>query len=434
MSVGWIANRNAPVATCLAALALLLHLRWRQDGRRGSGALAVLAFAGGLLGGEMAVTAVAYLAAYALCLDADRPRGRLLSLAPYAVVLIAWKIAYDVLGYGAHGSHFYVDPDHPLRFAGAVGSRLPLLLAAQLTPVPADLSSFLGPGSETGHLVAALALLAAIGAASWRWLAGRPAARFAAIAMVLSAVPLCSAGASNRLLLPISIGGGLLVAQFVTWVRERRQHRLPVGAPARALGIAFVVSHLILSPLLLPLRTLELGLYDRAYVQAARSLDRIDDCGDRTLVIVNGPDFFFTWWAPVFRFADGRSVPPRLRALGDAEGPVEVTRVDDRTLRLRAERGFAGHMLGPIVTDPDHPIGVGFTYVATDLTVVVLQLTADGRPRVIEARFGSPLEDDRRRFAVWTRDGFRPFALPAVGATVTTEAIERREAMRYQFR
>jgi hypothetical protein len=432
MSVGWIANRNAPVATCFAALALLLHLRGRSDGRRADAWWAALAFAAGLAAGEMALTGAAYLFAYAVFLDRAPTRERILSLVPYALVAVVWLVLYNGLGYGAHGSHYYIDPgDAPGRFVAAAARRLPLLVAAQLSPLPADLSTLLGPRALPGHLVAAIALVAVILAAAWPLIRAHAVARFALAGMLLSALPLCSAAASDRLLLPVSIGGALLIALSIAWVHKaRRTGTAPLAA--RALGRFLVVSHLIVAPLLLPLRTLEFGLYDRAYVQAARSLDRVDDFTGRTLVIVNGPDFFFTWWAPVFRFVEDRSVPARLRVLGDAEGLLEIMRPDASTLRLHAASGFAGHTLGPIVTDPAHPIDVGFSYATDDLTVVVRALGRDGRPTEIDCRFATPLEDDGRVYVIWTKAGYRRFELPPIGSTVLPERVSRREALRYR--
>jgi hypothetical protein len=255
-------------------------------------------------------------------------------------------------------------------------------------------------------------------------------AKFALVGMLLAALPLCSAAASDRLLLPLTIGGAPLIALFLGWVYEAR----PTGAlpvTTRALAGFLFVSHLVLAPLLLPLRTLEFGLYDRAYVQGARSLDRVGDFSGRTLVIVNGPDFFFTWWAPVFRFVEDRSVPARLRVLGDAEGVVEVLRPDANTLRLRAATGFAGHRLAPIVTDPAHPIEVGFTHATDDLSVVVRALGSDGRPTEIDCRYATPLEDDDRVYVIWTKAGYRRFELPPIGGTVLPERVWRKDALRY---
>ena len=85
---GWLANRNALVATLFGLLCLLAHDRWRRGGA-GSGRhalLAALCLALALAGGEMGLGAFAYLVAYAVFLDRGPVRRRLLSLAPWRPV------------------------------------------------------------------------------------------------------------------------------------------------------------------------------------------------------------------------------------------------------------------------------------------------------------------------------------------------------------
>ena len=108
--VGWIANRNALVALALALPVLLAHDRWRRDDWLPGRWVGPLVFAASLGAGESSIAILAYLGAHALWLDRGSWRARALALAPYAVIVIAWRILYAHFGYGTFGSGIYLDP------------------------------------------------------------------------------------------------------------------------------------------------------------------------------------------------------------------------------------------------------------------------------------------------------------------------------------
>jgi hypothetical protein len=235
------------------------------------------------------------------------------------------------------------------------------------------------------------------------------------------------------MLLPLTIGGALAIAVFLAWVRETKASGAKSRFTVRALSFVLVASHLVLSPLLLLLKTLEPQLLAPPYLDAARSLDRMGDLTDRTLVIVNAPDVLFPWWTSAFRSGTGHSFPAWLRVLGDAHGAVEVSRVDERSLRLRAAKGFAGPVFGETVTNPREPMVVGFTHTTSDLAIVVRELTEDGRPSEIDCRFVTALDDGERLFAIWTKDGYRPFELPPIGAQPVTVEVSWEDTLGFRY-
>src|SRR5439155_6623597 len=122
-------------------------------------------FAVSLGAGESALAIVAYLAAHALWLDRGRVRERFLALAPYAVIVVAWRVLYGHLGYGVAGSGIYLDPgSQPVEFLTAAGTRLPFLLVGQLALPWSDIASLYEVlGITPVMLPIALGLLAAIG-------------------------------------------------------------------------------------------------------------------------------------------------------------------------------------------------------------------------------------------------------------------------------
>src|SRR5690606_29669055 len=143
---GWIAQRNALVSAVLVVLTLLAHDRARRDGWRPGRWLGPLLLALALLAGEASVAALGYLGAHALLLEPGvrgdaggeawlRRTGRAVrGLWPYLVVVLAWRLLYDALGYGAVGSGVYLDPGRePATFLAALPDRAAALWLSQWT-------------------------------------------------------------------------------------------------------------------------------------------------------------------------------------------------------------------------------------------------------------------------------------------------------------
>ena len=65
---------------------------------------------------------------------------RFAALLPFGLVVVLWRVAYRIYGFGVNGTGLYVDPaTEPIRFMKAVADRIPVVLNAQLASPPADL-------------------------------------------------------------------------------------------------------------------------------------------------------------------------------------------------------------------------------------------------------------------------------------------------------
>jgi hypothetical protein len=418
--VGWIANRNALIALALALPVVVAHDRWRRDGWQAGRWLGPAAFALSLGAGESALAIVAYLGAHALWLDNGSWRDRILALAPYAIITVAWRVLYVKLGYGVAGSGIYLDPGaHPAAFLGAAVTRIPFLLAAQLAGLWSDGASIYPVLGITAVMLAiAVALVAAVGLACARLLRRDATARFFATGMVLAAVPIASTFPADRLLSFVGIGGMGLVAQLIAAaLRDRAQ--LGDGRIRRALCIAvalcMVIINLVLAPPFLVLRS-------RSMVAVQRMIDRADagipDTGN--VIIAAVPNEAFTSYIPIMRASQNRPRPAHLYWLATAVTPVTLERLDERTLRVTPDGGYLRYEVDRMLRA--RPFAAGDRIPLTGLEIEIERVTPDGRPASILAHFSVPPESFT--WLRWQGKSYAPYHPPAVGAREVLPAVD----------
>jgi hypothetical protein len=422
-SVGWIANRNALIALALALPVILIHDRWRRDGWARGGWVGPLLFGAALLAGESALAVGAYLTAYEIHLDRGTWRARFLSLVPYGVVLLVWRAIYGSLGYGVSGSGIYHDPArHPLAYIAGLPGRLPFLLLGEFAMPRSDFGEiyeYISPTANKwmiGVAIGVLLLLAAAMTPLWR---RDPTARFFATGLLLASFPVCAAFPSDRLLLFVGIGGMGLLAQLIATAE---------GIPTRVGATFLAITHLVFGPPLLLLKSHYLD-YAQPNDMADRTIPSSPDVATKTVVLVNPPNDLFYVYVPATRVVRGVPSPARIRGLAPVTTTVDVTRVDDRTLRIRPPNGYLEHEPERMLRSLATPFARGEIVDLPGMKVTITDVTADGRPAEALFRFDVPLEDPGLVWECWTRDGYVPWPVPPVGETVRLPAHDVRRAM-----
>lgn len=417
MVITWIANRHAIISTAFGIAALLAHDRARRDLWKPGAILAPLALAGSMFAGESGISTLAYLFAYVVFLDPAPLRSRVLSLAPSAAVSLIWLIFYELGNYGAAGGAFYIDPlGQPGEFLSAIVTRMPVLLAAQMATPPADVWMALPPEKTGGFVWVCLLVVLVVGGSLFAALRRDRNAGFFALGMILCLLPACATWPSDRLLLFSGLGGFGLVASFLSASREA------LGRPARLLvgGVSalFVLLHIVVAPLVLPLRAFGTGSMLNDYSERAiGSLPPGDVMAGRTLVVVSAPDSVIVNMAMAGRINRGSAYPETMRVLATAtQGALEVTRVDERTIGVTLSTGYWQEPTAKVFRDPKRaPLRAGDRVSLAGFTVEVMSVTEDGFPRRIDFHFDKPLEDPSMLFIYWNERKFEPLTLPAKG-------------------
>lgn len=426
VTVGWLSNRNALVALTFGFGAVALHHRWRAEGRPHWGALSALLFGMGLLGAEAATSVVGYLAAYALCLETGSLRRRLTSLLPYLGILVAWRIMYVSLGYGAFGSEFYIDPGRsPLLFAQKLMVRLPVLLLAEFAVPSADLwdaYSLFAPGMRSVIPVVGLVALGLLAWLLWPLARADARIRFWCLGTLLSTIPVCGATPNDRLLTATGVGGAALVSALLASFVERSYPS--AGRVQRVLVGCLAVVHLALGPLLLPARTKAVDAMEDLITYAAASVPSAPSVRQETVVLLNPPAEHFAAYFPVYREAKGIPRPKEFRWLATGITAMDIERIDAHSLALRPEGGFLENDVQWFLRSRERHFGLHQKIELEGMTIEITALTEDFRPAEVLARFDEPLESPKLRFLRWGEHEYVPWELPKVGERVHVPAID----------
>ncbi len=427
MPVGFLANRNALIAALFGVLAIIAHDRWRCHGRRLGAVFAPLLLVASLLSSEAGIGTVAYLFAHVVFLDRATWRRRVVALLPYVAVVLVWRVVWSVAGYGVWGMGFYVDPGtEPLRYLAAVLERAPVLLLGQLLLPLSEVYVFcVDLDVAQFYWVGAVVVLVAVGVVLIPRLRWDATTRFWALGMVLSLLPLCATFPADRGLFFVGLGAFALVAQFLDAVLGQggmtgkgRAGRIP-RIPTKTLAILFVVIHAGLAPIALAFRSgMPIGpprLIEKLHVNVPMGAE----VERQSVVVVTAPIPFAVAYLPVRRALDGLPVPAHTRVLAPSyPAPVVVHRPDERTLVIRPKNGYLTLSADQLCRGLHHPMSVGERVELTGMTVVVTELTEDGRPAEASFQFAVPLEDPSLRFLHWKDDAFVPFTPPCVGETM----------------
>jgi hypothetical protein len=421
-AVGWIANRSLTLSLVFSMLALLAHHR----GRRGESTHAVwlspVLLGAGLAAGEAGLTGAAYLLAYALFLDEGSLRSRFASLARHALVIVAWRVAYHCLGYGAAGSGVYIDPGaEPLAFAQAALTRLPVLLLSTFALPWADLWEIYPlfmPSLRAVVLGTALVTGLALTALLRPLLRDSRSARFWAAGCALSVVPSAATFPHDRLLLGTAIGAMGLLSELLL-------RHAPSGGRTRQLAVSLLVGvHLLLAPVLLPLRSASVAQLSTVLWKADATIPKTAELAQQILVIVNPPFVPFAAYLPIYREAAREPRPYRFIWLATGVSDLHIRRLDSRTLSVRPSLGYLSDPTQLLLRSLSRPLQLGEKVILDEASFEVVELTPDGRPAEVVVRFARDLSDRRLVFMRWDRHGYVPFAIPRAGASVVLPRVD----------
>lgn len=415
MNVGWVAARNSLMGATFVVLTLWLHRRWRAGSWSAGGVLAPLSFAAALLSNEGAIAGAGYLLAYALVLD-DR-RHRFTALLPYVVIAIGWRAWYGAAQYGAQHTGIYLEPfADPIAYVGRTLLHGTAMLAARLGIAGLD-----GLGAVPGAYVVAFALgLPLLAAVTWVLrvrLRESRSLRAWALGMVLACATAGTSVPTDRGLLLVGIGGCVVLAELILWCRRPAARRLE-----RGLGWTAIALHLVLSPLLLPLRVLTTPLLQSRIDEIGASFPDEPGVERRAVILLNAPTDLVMFYSRVAALREGRPFAGRLSYLYAGAGELTVTRVEPDVLEIVTDRAWLQAPLDRMFR-ADARFSVGERHPGPCVTAEVVEV--DERRLPIRVRFSVHAERPGCApiFMAWRGKTPAPIALPEVGASLRLEPV-----------
>jgi hypothetical protein len=435
LSVSWLSNRNAILSALFAVLVLLAHDSWRQHGRLSRAFVAALMLVLGLFSGEGTVAVAGYLFAYACFIDRSPWRSRIVSLVPYAVIIVIWRILYSMLGYGVTASSFYTDPvADPVGFAFAVVKFFPVLLYSQFM-FPDPIYHTLLPPLWTGFYIAFAAGVALLLAwLFWPLLRSSRAARFYAAGMALCAIPYCSSVPQYRLLMLVGIGGMGLLGVFLGGVAERASwfsagHRSP--ATLRAAAAFLIVLHLVVSPIMLPANAYSMHYVGKIVDVGNESLPGDEELANDRLIILNATGDIMYAMLPMLRSAREETVPRSMWVLYSGNREIAMYRPSQNVLELSIPDGWMEYPWSFFFCRlPESTMNTGHVVETDGMRVTVLAVNSAGRPVHVRFEFDQPLESDSLRWYTWQDRAYRPMELPQIGGSKRIPALPITTAVR----
>ncbi len=416
--VGWICNRNILIAASFGIGCLIAHDAWRREGKRWAFWVALLLWACSLCSKEAGIATSAYLFGYALWLDESTLWKRFLTLVPYGVVLVVWRIVRDSLGYGVEHLGVYIDPiTDPTRFVMALVERYPVFLLGQWAG-GADLSVAIRKLLGSPLWWIAIGYVCVLGLLFWPVLRRDRIARFFTTGMLLSVIPICATFPTDRLLMFVGLGAFGLLVRFwyaVFSADGPRPKFLAWRVVAVPIALLLVVLHLVFSPMLLTVRaTAPTGprwFVNRLYVRVPFD----ETIEQQDLVIINPPSPMQASYCLLLYEHERMPSPRAVRSLAPGFGRMTVLRTDERTIEVEPKAGYLDFFLDRLFRNEKNPLKLGEEVRVARMTATVVSLTEDGRPARVAFRFDVPLEDASLRWLRFHKGDFVPWAPPAVG-------------------
>ncbi|HEY6879533.1 MAG TPA: hypothetical protein VI299_16010, partial [Polyangiales bacterium] len=418
MPIGWIANRNALVCLFFGILALRSHHAYCVKPRLATALWTAVCYAVAVLSGELALCFIGYMLALSLGYARGPLLGRLMGLLPIALPAAVYLWVRQVLGYGAVGSGFYVDPLHvPVSFLRVAPFRLSAMFAQTWLSVSTDTWwatlpwMMVLPCALLGALFLVPQLLRTYPRLTPEL---RAEARWLFIGSSLALLPILPTVPAARLSSIALLGAAAIVALVLedAWFGE------PVVPPTRssewagmaALLLGFL--HLVHSPVSAWLSSMGLhGEAQRFREDVLTVRERVAELDVREVMVLRGGvDAYFGPFAMVVEGGPWT----RWDTLSDPNHMLTL-RPEERTLELVAPAKTGLYSTGGLSlfrgADPPAPILVSMQLAPFSLTVEKASETRANRARVT---FSRPLEEGR--LWLWRRYGhLHEVTLPKTG-------------------
>jgi hypothetical protein len=336
--VAFVANRGFIMALFFGLMCLYEHHQWRAAKSRSGLWLSVLFMALALFANEGGVSTFAFILAYALVLETGSLRSRGLTILPSVLVIVLWRIIYQLSGFGVFHIGAYIDPSaEPLQFAREIIPRALILLAGQLPFLSPEALGAVNPSLLPKVAAFYCLLTVALLLVFLPWVRRDKMAAFWFAVMLFAVIPAATVMPVSKNLGFVAVGAYGLIASFVAGVVTRR---LPASLGYRLLAWATCILLLVMHlPGAIAGRALALNIAPRTF----KALSILSDVGNppgmenKNVIVVNVPCCLGMAYAPAYKVYHHQPLPKSIRTLVLGCTSFAVGRLDDQTLVIESK-------------------------------------------------------------------------------------------------
>jgi len=407
-NIGWIANRNALVASVFGLMCLLLFVEWHKRKQYRFYFLSVLFFAVAILSAEMALGICAYLFFYAYCVQKASFVRLLKQSSLYVLVLLLWFFSYQYFNFGVNtSSGLYLHPYHELLdYISALAVRLPVYISASLLPFPAGFSWVAESMVKGAQEIIVMFCVSAVGIFIYsinklKCLDNH--GYFLLYGSIFCLIPVCSTMPQDRLALLQTVGADIVIAMLIFYMMEKSKHRM-----YQSLVIVLLVIHLVLSPLHLLLGSWYLSWASENIENNALSLDKVN--AEKVVVVIRAPIGEAVSLVGI-RAVSNQDIPKQFFWLANDEFPVSIQQESENTLIAVKREGFGKGLESAFRSVNKQPFELGEKIKMGEITVEVLALSSEHYPQQLRLIFEKNLDTQHYQFYSYKENRFEPVSL-----------------------
>lgn len=429
------AHRNSLIALVFGLSCTLCHHHWRKNNSLVAAIAAPIFLLLSLFSAEAGIATFAFILAYAIALEKGPVKKRAATIVPAVCTIIAWRLLYNVLGYGVDNIGIYIDPvNDPFHYTMALLERLPVMLFGIFSAVQPDLTFSVSSEAKSWFIIIAVGLPLFLLVVMLPLLRKNKLALYFYLATVFAVIPFCACFPSGRNLLFASVPAFALIAIFITDIFKRANY-LPKALFYRVViwivCIGLFLTHLpgaLLGKVVISKMNSSILSGIGSPGAVAESITK-----DKNLVVISTPCALGFAFLPFYQAYEGKDLPKSVRALVPGFRTIEINRADENTLIIKTKAGdvFSCGDIGPmhiayvfklfndLFQSANAVFKLGDIFELPQLTVKILQVDQKAMPTEIAFTFDTALEDDSLCFYWFDwHGGHKPFEIPPIGQTV----------------
>ena len=436
-----IANRSTLLMLFFGVTSLIFYHKWRTSDSKTAIAICYLSLVLSLLAKESGICVFVYMAAYEIALSKDKWAKRVINLIPAVLIIVAWRIIYNSLGYGFYGGDMYADPIRsPLSFLQAVIERAPIIFADLWGLLLADIYLAFSCAIRikivwitTGFSIFVLIMILPL-------LRKNQLARFWFLGMAGSLVVSCTTMFSRTFLFA-GIGAFGLITLFINDVINNAEWLLKTKIwliPAKIFCMFLLLAHI---PLNIAARLVTPAMFDMSInsMDAGMSLKWQPDFKDKDIILVNCPIVLSCMITPYYNSYYKQPFPRSMHMLSIGIEGIEILRLDQKRLLFKAPSGnlirferkddmHVAHVLdviNGIVRGKQFPMQPCQSVTTRKFTAEVVAVDDSGMPKEVLFTFNEVLEESELYWLWfnWHDGKYHKFQIPQIDQSAPIPAI-----------